>query len=146
MNKPYLPRRYECFRLTRNSAWLNRMAPVLKASGAWINVERAASNPRSPYAGLLPHCSLGGDIRLVLTGLLGMEFERTGIRFRPWLPEEIESLTLRNLHYRKGVLNICLKGHGNRVKNFIMNGKNQQVPLIPADLTGEGNLDITLSA
>jgi len=133
---------HELLRMARHAERDSHFAEVLHPETGEIygGVQEVnyTSKPRQTWAA-------SGFIRLVLTGLLGMEFERTGIRVRPWLPEEIEFVNLRNLHYRKGVLNICLKGHGNKVKNFIVNGKNQQNPLVPADLTGEINLDVTLS-
>jgi hypothetical protein len=73
-----------------------------------------------------------------------MNFEKAGIRFQPWLPEDIAGLSLHNLHYRNAILNLYLSGHGSQVKNFVINGKRQPIPLFPANFTGEGNLNIIL--
>ncbi|MBS3772070.1 MAG: hypothetical protein KGY69_17590, partial [Bacteroidales bacterium] len=84
-----------------------------------------------------------GYIRIILRGLLGMRFDTEGIRFEPFIPYQFENFRLKHLRYRDSVLNISVKGSGNQIATFTINGQEQQ-PFLPADSEGIQNIAIRL--
>lgn len=49
-----------------------------------------------------------GFVNMVLVTILGMHFTETGIEFKPFLPENLDSAKLYNFPYRGSVLNITV--------------------------------------
>jgi len=84
-----------------------------------------------------------GYIRIILRGLLGMRFDTEGIRFEPFIPYQFENFRLKHLRYRDAVLNISVKGSGNQIATFTINGQEQQ-PFLPAGNEGIQNIVIRL--
>lgn len=81
-------------------------------------------------------------VRMVLMGLLGMDFSARGISFRPTLPEGIGRLALRGLPYRAATLHIRVSGSGSRVKEFSVNGQKQDAAFISAEVEREQEIII----
>lgn len=90
--------------------------------------------------------SATGYLRMIFQGLIGMRFEDDGIRLQPSLPGSLglTSLTLRGLTYRQARLTITLRGEGNRVEQCKIDGVAQEGSLVPATLTGDHTVEITL--
>lgn len=87
---------------------------------------------------------LSGNIALTLKMLFGVQYETDGIRFSPFIPKEMEDTrSLTGLHYRDAILNITVQGYGDRIKRFILNGK-EHAPFIPADIRGVNNIRIVM--
>jgi hypothetical protein len=82
-------------------------------------------------------------LSMVLNGLAGMEFSESGINFHPFLPGELRNFSLLNMPYRNTVLNINIKGNGNVIESFMLNGKASK-PFIGAEEKGVKNIVITL--
>jgi hypothetical protein len=85
-----------------------------------------------------------GFIRLVLRGLVGMDFGPDGIGFTPWLPDGMPELILRDLHYRRAVLTIRVHGHGGVIRRFTLNGTRQARAFVAATTEGDNALDVEL--
>jgi glycogen debranching enzyme len=83
-------------------------------------------------------------ISMVLNGLLGMKFNESSLSFAPYLPEGIGSIKLKDLSYRNSKLNISIKGKGNTIKSFILDGKEQNNYSIASTINGEHNIVIVL--
>lgn len=83
-------------------------------------------------------------LRMVLMGLVGMEFKTTGIAFRPTMPEGYDSLKLTGLKYREMVMNITITGTGTRVKEFRINGALRDAYTVSADQKGDVNIGIAM--
>ena len=63
-----------------------------------------------------------GFLRMIYFGLLGLRLEPAGLRFEPCVPEGFEQIVLRGLPYRGGALDITVKGSGNKVADYHVNG------------------------
>ncbi len=90
--------------------------------------------------------SATGYLRMLFQGLFGMYFEDAGIRFQPSLPASfgLNSIALHDLTYRSARLSIRIQGSGDRVEQCRLDGVLQLAPFIPATLTGEHTIEITL--
>lgn len=83
-------------------------------------------------------------INMVDFGMIGLRFKKEGIVFSPYLPPTIHLLSLKNIHYRNAILNIIIKGNGETIKSFILNGEKQKDAAINANIHGENNIIIEL--
>jgi hypothetical protein len=84
-------------------------------------------------------------ISMILNGVFGMRFTEESLSFTPYLPEEINSIELKNLSYRSSILNISIKGKGNVIESFIVDGKGQKNNSVVSTLTGKHDIVIILN-
>ncbi|MDD5676408.1 MAG: amylo-alpha-1,6-glucosidase [Kiritimatiellae bacterium] len=122
----------------RDSHFAEVLHPVTGEIYGGVQEVNYTSKPRQTW------CATG-FIRLVLRGLLGMEFAPDGIRFHPWLPPEIDHLVFSNLCYRQAILQIRVAGHGGKVERFAVNGVKQSKPWMPAEGAGDITIEIVLT-
>ncbi len=89
---------------------------------------------------------LSGNLALTHKILFGIEFGKDALAFHPFVPKALSGdLRLSNFKYRDAVLDIEVKGYGNVVKSFTVNGK-EQAPYIPASKAkGHMNIVITMA-
>ena len=88
---------------------------------------------------------LAGNIAVTHKILFGINFEKNGLAFRPFVPKALGAeRTLTGFRYRDAVLNITVKGYGDRITSFTLNGKEHK-PFVPADIKGENNIVITMA-
>ncbi|ANE48592.1 hypothetical protein SY83_22470 [Paenibacillus swuensis] len=85
-----------------------------------------------------------GYIRMILQGMIGMEFRNDGIAFAPHLPANMNTLKLSNLAYRDALLHVNLQGEGRRIVSFKVNGEKRE-PFISAEHQGNITVEIILS-
>ncbi|WP_211229785.1 MGH1-like glycoside hydrolase domain-containing protein [Olivibacter sitiensis] len=90
--------------------------------------------------------SISGNLALVYKVLFGMQFRHDGLYFSPFVPKVYGGEhRLSNFKYRNAVLDIELTGHGNQIKSFLLDGKEQQDALLPANLRGAHRIKIVLA-
>lgn len=82
--------------------------------------------------------------RMVLNGLLGMNFKTNGISFAPYIPSGYGEITLENIKYRAAEITIKVKGAGDKIKSFSINGKKAGKPFLSSDLKGRMLIEIEL--
>lgn len=82
-------------------------------------------------------------LRMVFNGLFGMHINEKGITFDPFVPYEFENLRLFNIHYRKTILTIYIKGKGSEIKSCLINGK-ESTPFISSNSEGKYKIEIEL--
>ena len=88
--------------------------------------------------------SLSGNIALTCRILFGINYEDNGLSFSPFVPKVMaDNRTLSNFTYRDAKLNIIVKGHGQHIKSFMLNGKECK-PFIPADIKGVNEIVIEM--
>jgi len=83
-------------------------------------------------------------INMIYYGLIGLRFEKNGISFSPYLPEDIHSLELKDIKYRQSILDISIKGNGSKIKSFLINGKKQANDRIHSTIKGSNKIEIEL--
>ena len=86
----------------------------------------------------------GAFCRMIFYGLFGMDFETGGIRFAPTLPAAWGEVRLGELRYKDMTLHITLKGEGNAIRSFEINGKSATEPFVSGSLHGEQHVTILL--
>lgn len=88
---------------------------------------------------------LAGNLAITHRILFGIEFEKDRLAFHPFVPKALAAeRTLEGFPYRNATLNITVKGYGNEIKSFTVNGK-KHAPYIEADARGVKNIVITLA-
>ncbi len=89
---------------------------------------------------------LSGNLALTHKILFGIDFEKDGLAFHPFVPQSLAGTrTLENFPYRGATLDITVSGYGNRIKSFKVNGK-EQAPFIPAaKAKGRMNIEIVMA-
>lgn len=88
---------------------------------------------------------LSGNIALTHKILFGIEFEKDGLSFHPFVPKAMAATrSLEGFKYRDAVLDITVSGYGNEIKSFTVNGKSSK-PFIPAKAKGNLKIDIVMA-
>ncbi len=88
---------------------------------------------------------LAGNIALTHKILFGIEFERDGLAFHPFVPKALAAdRALKGFKYRDATLDITVKGYGDEIKSFTVNGKKHK-PFIPANAKGRLNIEIVMA-
>jgi len=89
--------------------------------------------------------SMAGNLAMVHRVFVGMNFETGGIRFQPVIPKVYGGTrTLSNFSYRKTKLTITVKGHGNQIESFKIDGKTSDDAFFPANLEGMHTIEIVM--
>ncbi len=82
-------------------------------------------------------------LRMILMDIIGMKFSTKGIKFTPYLPESIDSLTFGDFKYRDANISITISGQGNQIDQFTVN-ETETKPMINSSLNGRININIIL--
>lgn len=89
--------------------------------------------------------SLSGNLAITYRILFGINFEPDGLSFKPFVPKALaDTRSLSGFRYRDAILDITVKGYGDSIKSFKLNGKNHE-PFIPADIKGTNHITITMA-
>ena len=73
-----------------------------------------------------------------------MTFDSRGLTFAPTLPPGWGDVTLSGVPYRDAVLTITLRGTGNIIRSFNLDGTPSTEHRVPTSLHGHHTIDITL--
>lgn len=88
---------------------------------------------------------LAGNLALTHKLLFGIEFTTDGLAFHPYVPKVLGAdRSLDNFKYRNAVLDISIKGYGNRIKSFKLDGK-EHAPLLPGNIKGRHSVEIVMA-
>lgn len=88
---------------------------------------------------------LAGNIALTHKILFGINFEKDGLAFKPFVPKVFgETRSLNGFKYRNATLNITVSGYGDKIKSFKLNGKEHK-PFVPATIKGVNNIVIEMA-
>lgn len=86
---------------------------------------------------------LSGNLALTHKILFGIEFEKDKLVFHPFVPKALSGdLKLDNFKYRDAVLDITVKGYGNKIKSFTINGKEQSPEILAK--AAKGKMDVVI--
>ncbi len=90
--------------------------------------------------------SLSGALSLTFRVFAGMRFEADALHFAPVVPKAVAAdRMISGFRYRNAVLNIEIKGYGDRIRLFEVDGVPQEGHSISADMTGHHKVKIVLS-
>ncbi len=89
--------------------------------------------------------SATGYLRMIYTGLFGLRFKPAGLHFEPLLPAGWGNVSLTGLHYRNATLTIQLRGAGDVIQAYRLDGVLQKQHLVPASLRGPHTVRIDLA-
>lgn len=90
--------------------------------------------------------SLAGNLGITYRILFGINFEPKGIEFKPFVPKALGGeRTLDNFRYRDADLSITVRGYGNRIASFTIDGKEQKEAFFPARMKGKHSIVITMA-
>jgi len=84
-----------------------------------------------------------GYLRAFYYHVCGMQPSVKGMNFAPIGMYDGSEVTLKNITYRKAVLNITVRGNGGKVKKCTINGVTSK-PFIPANAAGSYNIVLEL--
>jgi glycogen debranching enzyme len=84
-------------------------------------------------------------LRMVLMGLIGMDFTTVGIKFKPLIPKGYDRVSLLGLHYRKMIININIEGSGTKIKEFRINKRQCNSYELSCEEKGSVNIDIIMN-
>ena len=88
---------------------------------------------------------LAGNLALTHRILFGIDFTPEGLAFKPFVPKALAATrSLSNFKYRNATLDISVSGHGDRIKEFRLNGK-AHAPLLPTDIKGHNKVEIIMA-
>lgn len=88
---------------------------------------------------------LAGNLAITNRILFGINFEPDGLAFKPFVPKALAGeRTLDNFTYRNAVLSITVKGYGDEINSFTLNGK-EHAPFIPGNIKGDNRIVITMA-
>lgn len=90
--------------------------------------------------------SVAGNLAMTFRVFFGMQFEPDKLIFAPFIPKNFSGeRTLSNFKYRKALLTISVKGFGDGVKSFILDGKIIKQNFIEASLEGRHSIEIIMN-
>lgn len=90
--------------------------------------------------------SLSGNLAITYRILFGIHFEKDGLMFKPFVPKALGGeRMLTNFKYRDADLSITVKGFGDKIASFTLDGKEQKRPFAPATLKGKHDIVITMA-
>ncbi len=80
---------------------------------------------------------LSGNLALTHKILFGIEYGKDRLLFHPFVPKALAgNLQLDNFKYRDAVLDITVKGYGNEIKSFTVDGKEQAPEILAKKAKG----------
>lgn len=89
---------------------------------------------------------LSGNIALTHKILFGIEFEKDGLAFHPFVPKALAGdRSLTGFRYRDADLDINISGYGNEIKSFKVNGKEQSPFIAAKKAKGHMTIDIIMA-
>lgn len=90
--------------------------------------------------------SLSGNLGIVYSLLFGIQYQESSLSFHPFVPEVLKGRrSLQGFRYRNAILDITMEGWGNRIRSFLVDGKEQQ-PELSTPLQGKHMITIILDS
>jgi hypothetical protein len=89
--------------------------------------------------------SISGDLSIVHRLLMGINFTEEGLVFKPFVPKQLAgNKQLTGFKYRNAILDIEVKGYGNQIASFTLDGKKKKEAVIEPKLKGKHKVVIEL--
>lgn len=89
--------------------------------------------------------SIAGNISIVHRLFFGINFSEDGLGFNPFVPKQLAGdKRLTGFKYRNAVLDIEVKGYGNEIATFTMDGKKKKDAVVDSRTNGKHQIVIEL--
>lgn len=105
--------------------------------GGWQRGKKWWLNPHQTW-------SATGYLRLFLLDVFGMEFSTEGLTLRPAGLNGFDRIELKDVPYRNALLDITLKGQGQKIARCTIDGRQTPKAFIPTAATGRVKIEIEL--
>ena len=90
--------------------------------------------------------SVAGNLAMTYRVFFGMQFETDKLIFAPFIPKNFSGeRTLSNFKYRNAILTVSVKGFGDGIKSFKLDGKTLKDNFIEAPLEGKHSIEIIMN-
>lgn len=90
--------------------------------------------------------SIAGNLAMVHRLFMGMEFLENGLSFNPVIPKVYGGTKrLSDFPYRNAVLDITVKGYGNKVDQILLDGEPLENGVFEADISGAHEIEIIMA-
>ena len=91
--------------------------------------------------------SLSGSLGITFRTLLGINYDSPdALRFAPVVPKALKAdRTATGFRYRDAVLDITVRGYGDVIRSFKVDGQLMDEPVFPASMTGHHTIEIILA-
>ncbi|MDF1549928.1 MAG: hypothetical protein P1P88_19030 [Bacteroidales bacterium] len=90
--------------------------------------------------------SIAGNLAMVHRVFMGMSIEENGIKFQPVIPSNYSGIKqLSNFRYRNAILNIEIRGYGNKIASINLDGKQLHNSFLPANIEGAHKIAIVMA-
>ena len=91
--------------------------------------------------------SLSGSLSITFRTLIGMQYNSPdALTFAPVVPQSLKAdRRIKNFKYRDASLDITVKGFGDVIKSFAIDGEVKDQPEFGADLSGHHTIEIVLA-
>jgi glycogen debranching enzyme len=83
-------------------------------------------------------------LRMMYQGLFGMDFQPNGLALAPKLPAQWGAVSLNGVRYRNMTLDVALSGKGSKIDRVLIDGKASKQAFVPATLTGQHSVVISM--
>jgi hypothetical protein len=91
--------------------------------------------------------SLSGSLSITFRTLMGIQYNSPeALTFAPVVPQSLKAdREIKNFKYRDASLDITVKGYGDVIRSFAIDGEVKDQPVFGADLTGHHTIEIILA-
>lgn len=90
--------------------------------------------------------SIGGQLAMVYKVLFGIRFEDNKMQFNPLIPKSMKGeYTLRQVKFRNGTYQVTIKGFGDAIKSFKLDGLAQTNFSVDEKMTGNHDIVIVMN-
>ena len=91
--------------------------------------------------------SLSGSLGITFRTLMGIQYNNPeALTFAPVVPQTLRAdRNIKGFRYRDAVLDITVKGYGDIIRSFKIDGELKDKPVFPADMTGNHTVEIILA-
>lgn len=130
---------------------LHSIASLYRSTTLWLSNQENYVIYNGDYGGTQINSprqlwSVAANLAIVPAIYFGIRYETDGIRFAPFVPKVMNGTrTLSNFRYRDAVLQLTVKGFGNRIRRFCIDGQETDTAFLPGHLTGEHTVEMELS-
>ncbi len=127
------------------------LASMLRQAGLFLTNKENMVGDDGDFAGTVLNSdrqlwSVAGMLSMVYKVIFGINHDTDRLHFNPVIPQNYgKNFKLSNFKYRNSTLEISIKGFGNEIESFKIDGKVSSKHEFPASLSGNHTIDIVMN-